>query len=196
MSIFVLTYFALQVNAQQFEKGKIMLAGEIGDFSSNSGSTKLGDSSWVEDFKSYGFTLSPKAGYFFANKFVAGIEIIISRNWYEYSNNITSKNNSSGIGPFFRYYFKDGQITPFGELSAGILNTTNIIKTSNTTFTIKRPGWTAHGALGLAIFMGEKSALELLLGYNTYHYEVKDSNPFEKSKTSGFFFRTGVSFFL
>src|SRR5437773_1616449 len=94
MSLLALTVMAMASNAQT-EKGDWMLGGNL------TISTATGNSQ---------FTLQPMGGYFFANNFVAGLNVT-----FNFQKKGDVKTDEIAAGPFARYYFnlKNSSFKPF-----------------------------------------------------------------------------------
>jgi Outer membrane protein beta-barrel domain len=128
------------------------------------------------------FTLAPAAGYFFANNFTAGSEVILSFGKFG-----DEKESAIGAGPFARYYFelKDPKFKPLVHTSFTVLSATtkfNNFKTTNTATSF------FIGAGG-AFFINNNVALEGIAGYNNTKVE---NNPGQ----GGFLFRMGFQVHL
>lgn len=128
------------------------------------------------------FTLTPDAGYFFANNFAVGSELIIS-----FSKLGEIKSSAFGVGPFTRYYFelKDPVFKPFVHGSFSIASVrTKAFGMSETE--------TATGfflGLGGAFFINSNVAIDGVAGYNYSKVENNDGN-------GGFLFRIGFQVHL
>jgi hypothetical protein len=193
----VLCAIAFTANAQT-EKGKKLFGGSFNLLTANAdqGSNTL---------KQNEFSIGPKFGYFFGKNLAIGIDVnysyvkvdttyptlIAVNGSYTYSTAIaTTKNRSSNIGPFIRYYV---DITEkykfFGQFNANI----GFGKSEQSNVAPSEAKITAYGASvspSFAFFPTKKIAVELgfgLLSYtnSTSKYEVASV---EKSKTEGFRF--------
>ena len=125
----------------QTEKGDWLAGGTIG-FRTNKNNSE--------------FNLSPNGGYFFANNFVAGINLQI-----ETSKTGDVKQTTLGTGPFARLYVGKGNFRPFAITSVDYLYK-SIKNTTKTTS--NGVGWLI-GAGGAA-FLNSAVALEAIAGYN------------------------------
>jgi len=166
MGLLALTVMAIAANAQT-EKGDWMVGGNL------TISTATGNSQ---------FTVQPMGGYFFANNFVAGLNVTLN-----FAKKGDVKTSEIAAGPFARYYIniKNSSFKPFfhAEYNLGNLETTVPgSKSSNTT------GNFFLGAGG-AYFINSNVALEAVAGYNhTKVQGVKAEN--------GFLFRIGFQVHL
>lgn len=113
-------------------------------------------------------SLTPSAGYFFANRFAAGGIFNVS-----YSKTGEDKNTVIGIGPFARYYFGKGNLKPFlateflfGSSKSQIGNEAS--STSN--------GHNFFLGGGLAAFVNEHVAIETQAGYTNTKYSGSTSD--------------------
>lgn len=127
------------------------------------------------------FTFRPNAGYFFANNFAAGAELLMS-----FGKTGDTKTSEWGIGPFARYYFlKDAKFKPLVHSSFSISRQTvkdNITKIHNTVTRLYIAG-------GGAYFINENVALEGLAGYNR-------SKVGSNGSEGGFRFQLGFQVYL
>lgn len=128
------------------------------------------------------FALTPSAGYFFANNFVAGAEFNL-----QFIKKEDTKTNIFQAGPFARYYFnlKNSDFKPFLHASFDFGTQTDKdpvvkISTTITSFFI--------GAGG-AFFINPNVALEAVAGYNRSKIENLPPN-------NGFLFRLGFQVHL
>lgn len=187
---------AILASAQQTDRGTVITGSDFGAYDRTSAYVKLGDSAWTDSYRNTGLHITPRVGFFVAEGFAMGLSLSYSINHSEYDNNVVSRTLSYRAGPFMRFYMKAGGVAPFAEAEAGIWNRTDKISFSGTSVTIKYPGWTAGAGAGLAIFIGEKAALEGKVGYYTDQFREEGSVPAEKRKYNQFRFSMGASFFL
>ena len=166
MGLLTLTVMTIAANAQT-EKGDWMVGGNL-TISTATGSSQ--------------FTLQPMGGYFFANNFVAGLNVT-----FNFQKQGDVKTNEIAAGPFARYYFniKNSSFKPFfhAEYNLGNLETTVPGSKSSNTM-----GHFFLGAGG-AYFINSNVALEAVGGYN--HTKVQGV-PAE----NGFLFRIGFQVHL
>jgi hypothetical protein len=186
----------LMLSAQQTGRGNFITGSDFGGYNKISAYTKLGDSAWADSYRTSGIHINPRIGFFVADGFAMGLAANYSTNYSEYGNNIVARSQSYKAGPFLRFYVKAGGVAPFAEAEAGVWNRTDKISYSGTSATVKYPGWTAGAGVGLALFMGEKAAIEGKFGYYTEQYREEDSILLEKRKYNQFRFSIGASFFL
>ena len=129
--IFII-FLAVGVSAQN-EKGKIFVETGVkafggGDFLNFIGKTGFSynkfkwstydenGSPWQEDsYNGFSWAVAPRAGYYFGDQFMAGIDFQFYQNKLSYE--IKYRNFTSGL--FVRFDFLDRKISPFLELSSG-----------------------------------------------------------------------------
>ena len=113
--------------------------------------------------------LKPKAGYFFFDKFAAGLDVN-----YTFQKSSTGgpmvKSHLIGVGPFARYYFleNDKRVNILSELHGAIM--TEI----NTSFRSLQYGFSG----GVAVFLNSSVAIEFLPGYQGFKDRYSRSNYF------------------
>jgi len=195
ITLALIAIFALNSNAQQIGQGKILLVGEIGGISNGANSFKLGDSSWVETNKYSTINFSPKFGFFIADGFAIGLQTEYGINKNTFGNN-TSTKNTLGVGPFARFYVKVGKLAPFGEAGFGYYSEKTKWNFGSISATGANSGLFAKAGVGLALFIGEKAAIEGFFGYDTITLKEKDTDPVRKDKSKGTSFSIGVAFFI
>ncbi|MEO7313355.1 MAG: outer membrane beta-barrel protein [Chitinophagaceae bacterium] len=136
----------------QTEKGDWMVGGNIG-FRTNKNNSN--------------FSFSPNAGYFFADRFVAGAALQTS---FEKTGDI--KSSTVGLGPFARYYFLNGNFKPFAVTQVNYLVAAT--RYNGTKTTTNGYGWLL-GA-GAAAFISQDVAFEGVAGYNYSQFSSASSN--------------------
>ncbi|MFT4023799.1 MAG: hypothetical protein QM664_08470 [Flavihumibacter sp.] len=126
------------------------------------------------------FTLTPSAGYFFADNFVAGG--IFS---FAHSKTGATKTNSIGAGPFARYYFLKGNLKPMvlAEFEFG----TNSSRVSSTKVKSNYGSMLLGG--GLAAFVNQNVAIETIAGYGRTKLQHYDGE-------GGFVLKVGFQVYL
>jgi hypothetical protein len=165
--LFVAMFFSLAGAAlAQTEKGNGLIGGNIELNTSKNNST---------------INISPMAGYFFADNFAAGANLLI-----DYQKDFDVKTTALGIGPFARYYFP-GNATLRPLVHANFNFSTNKIKspTGSNTFT----GTEYFLGGGAAAFLNRNVALEALAGYDHTAIENQDG-------TGGFKLKIGFQVYL
>lgn len=191
----------------QTEKGTTLLAitsaigtgGNTNGFSITSVRTRsdLGES---EPERTTSFNLSPRAGYFLADNFVAGIEAYWSSAKQEdviIEGDILVgdiKASTYGAGPFLRYYFKTNTVQPFLEASLNI----GVTRVDSDSFIEYTDNLFRYGfAAGAAIPLGKRVSLDVLLGYTTEESKPDEDNPENfRVITSNFGMSAGFSIYL
>lgn len=149
----------------QFNKGRVLLGGSS-SFSATTEKYKTGNTTTTQS-KSTSFSFEPKAGYFFMDRFAAGLGLIFDAG----STKDESSNNKSSytdfmVAPFVRYYLNSG-IFFQGMYGFGSQNYTGSTgaKTSE-----NLSNWSL-GA-GYAWFLNDHVALEPFIGYQSYGYKT------------------------
>ncbi|NTW23778.1 MAG: porin family protein [Lentimicrobium sp.] len=146
------------------------------------------------------FNLIPKAGYFVIDNLAVGIDLQLGiyslKETYD-SDIYKDQGTVFSAGPFIRYYFPVNKILPYleagGSLGSAVLtseyeNEEDKSKTSMNSF--------SAGA-GISAPLGEKVALDLMLGYLSMTMKDKEDNPDNERMVIGTFgFKFGVLVFL
>lgn len=114
--IFVIIYTKSLFSIGQINKNNFIVGGN-GSFNSQKETQYSGSS------KSISIKLIPDIGYFFFDKFAAGIRSHWNFTKISYSGSL-AKSGHLGVGPFFRYYFLDNsnQINFFAESAYQYIN--------------------------------------------------------------------------
>lgn len=123
---------------------------------------------------------SPDVGYFFSDRFVAGIKILYSINKLKVlntSNNNLNKSIDYGVGPFMRYYFlpktKKFNLFVDGSYQYGIEKRKEVIYVDGQPAFSKLIKYTGHSfsiAAGPVINFHSSIGFEILIGYTTSKY--------------------------
>ena len=148
----------------QITKGNLMLGGNI-----NYSSTNFNSENFGVPHKYYSLQIKPNIGYFFVDKFAAGLKVGINKEG-EKANNYTDFN----VGPFIRYYFlhpeKKINILTEANYQYGFLG----IPLSNNTSTSKNSFALSAGPV---FYFNTSVGLEFLVSYSTYKFSgIKGSN--------------------
>ena len=109
------------------------------------------------------FRFNPNAGVFVINNLAVGGNFAI-----DYAKSGDVKTTSFGIGPFARYYFTTSNAKPLIHTSFNYISS----KIKGPSTSITNNGFSFVAAGGLALFMNENVALEILAGYS--HTKYKD----------------------
>lgn len=160
--LFLFAFFISRVGYSQISKGFWMFGGS-GEFSS--GKVVNNDLLYIPTT----LQLRPKAGYFFIDKFAAGLNL----NFFFQRSSTggpASKSSSLGVGPFTRYYFleKSKQVNILSELHGTFLTDLN----SNS------KGVEFGFSAGIAVFLNSSVAIEFLPGYQGLRDKFSTSNYF------------------
>jgi hypothetical protein len=124
----------------------------------------------ISEFRVNNFYLSTKAGFFLIDNLAGGLDLSMSfssGSTEAAGLNFDSNTNFFGVGPFLRYYLGNGKIIPFAEVNTLFgsrnENSQGAGTDSESKFSVSNIG----GGLGIAIFLGERSALDLVASYNS-----------------------------
>jgi len=128
------------------------------------------DDGSTSEIKLTNFYVSTKAGFFLIDNLAGGLDLAMS-----FSSgstdvaglNFESNTNFFGVGPFLRYYLGNGKIIPFAEVNTLFgsrnENSQGAGTDSESKFSVANIG----AGLGIAIFLGGRSALDLVTSYNS-----------------------------
>ncbi|CAM3855031.1 Outer membrane protein beta-barrel domain-containing protein [Flavobacterium gelidilacus] len=152
--LFNIILFSFLTTNAQITKGNWMVGGN-GNFSSYESKYKNNGNDITN--KGIGINISPKIGYFFANKFAAGTNMSIG---YTKPKDFESS-IGFGFGPFVRYYFlkEDNQVNLLAEANYIFGNTKsgdNKSKSNGYGFKV-----------GPVIYFNSSVGLEMTLDYNS-----------------------------
>lgn len=177
LTVLVVLISTFATNAQT-EKGKLLLGGDSQldlSFSSYRLKSNNGKSDPIKSV-SYGF--APQVGVFILDGFVVGGELPFSYSSYKSSNGDKDIYKSVRVAPFTRYYFGSNKIKPYlhGNIGFGSRIGTyenegdEIYRTTYGLFGYKVEG-------GIAVFLNDKVAIDIGLGYNSESLKSKEDNP-------------------
>ena len=138
----------LMISNAQTEKQNWLVGGRV-DLNTGENSTHIG--------------FSPGAGIFVIDNFAIGANFLI-----DYNKTGDVKATDFGVGPFFRYYFLKGMVKPLIHVSVSYLSS----KYKSPAFSTTNNGINILAAGGVAAFLNENVALEILAGYS--HTKYKD----------------------
>lgn len=158
LSVIAVAGIAFASHAQNFgfEKGNLILEGNVGASSNDNKNSETRQSS---------FTVAPALGYFISDKFAVGIKPGFTQSKttnYSGSNDTFTKSNTYGGAIYGRYYFLDlgNRFKTYTELDLGYATSGN--ETGNGTTTIKSDRTNTIGAsagLGANFFVTERIAI-------------------------------------
>ena len=143
----LLTAIFYSVNAQT-EKGDWLVGGRV-DLNTAKSSSQI--------------RFNPNAGAFVINNLAVGGNFAI-----DYAKSGDVKTTSFGIGPFARYYFTTSNAKPLLHTSFNYISS----KVKGPGTSITNNGFNFIAAGGVALFMNQNVALEILAGYS--HTKYKD----------------------
>jgi len=155
MGKIILTFLLASIfigSSAQTEKGDWIVGGRV-DLNTGENSTHIG--------------FSPSAGIFVINKFAVGGNFLI-----DYTKSGDVKSTDFGIGPFLRYYFTDSKARPLLHASVNYLSSKFKSPSTSTT----NNGINILAAGGLAVFINENVAIEVLAGYSRTKYKDFDGS--------------------
>ena len=145
---------SLSLNAQ-ITKGNWLVGGS-GSFGTSYATSEDSFGNDIEG-EATGLQLRPNIGYFFGNRFAAGIEVDLN---FANSPGLNNSNWAAGLGPFARYYF------------LGVKNRINILSEANFSYgkglsdMNKDNSSTSFGlSTGVVLFFNSSVGLEVLLNY-------------------------------
>lgn len=185
-----------QAQSFGFQKGDGLLEGAIGVSSTDNQATER---------KATAFSLTPKVGYFIANKTAIGVQLGYNQSKntdYSGTNETSDLTNSMGVGVFARYYFLEvgPRFKAYGE--AGLGYRSNGGEFNNGTATVKYDKTNTigiNGGVGANFFLTDNIAIGYqfadVIGFSTTKATTsgaKASNNFNVNLNSfGNFFSTG-----
>lgn len=170
------------------DKGHFIVDGSV-TFSINN--SRFEREAGASKSNSFGFGVSPKAGYFVIDRLALGLETFFGYSDREFTNSDGRMNSGSttgiSVGPFARYYLVNGL---FGQASAGF--GTNRSKSEGNVTNIE--SFRYQLGVGYAIFLGPQVSLEPILSY--YHSKgTNDQSSFE-STNNRFSLGAGFTIYL
>jgi hypothetical protein len=171
ISFFIFSNF-LSSNGQETDRWDFMVGG---DFSLSSNTIKLKNDNASEDISSeFSFNIKPVFGYFFTDNIAIGI--IINYDYAKYSS--IEKSNSISAGPFLRTYLGDSYVKPFIHLGVGFGNYKYLYDPSNNFDDIDINAYLFNYNLGggIAFFLNEYVALEVIVHYNNTSLKPRENN--------------------
>lgn len=144
-----------------FEKGNIIVEGNLNFYSENDKNT---------DVKTSSFNFSPRVGYFITNDLAIGVQLDLGTSKVEQNGN-EAKANTFGATAFARYYFLDlGQrFKTYGEFGLGFASTKEEMNGTD----LKSSGFGAGLGLGVNYFVTEKVAINFGLSDILSYYSFK-----------------------
>jgi len=146
-SVILLTVIFYSLNAQT-EKGDWLVGGRV-DLNTAENSSQI--------------RFNPGAGVFVINNLAVGGNFAI-----DYAKSGDVKTTTFGIGPFARYYFTTSNAKPLIHTSFNYISS----KIKGPSTSITNNGFNFLAAGGVALFMNQNVALEILAGYS--HTKYKD----------------------
>ena len=174
----------------QITKGNFLVGGD-GNFSSKKLTNNYADgTSETNSFRS--IEITPNIGYFFVNKFAAGIKLGYLGDFYKGNSSSPEQHyNTIYTGPFLRYYFLNSEkiINVFIESSFTIGNkhsSSAAFESSNTSIN------SVYLSGGTALIFNSSVSLDLILKYSIIKEKVNNN----ELKTNNFQIGLGFQIFL
>lgn len=186
-----LLFIGASANAQFFIGGGFSFSTEGGSYKSN------GNSQDKESETSFVFT--PKAGYFFSDKFAFGGQLVIATSKTPQNNGDINKYSAFGIAPFARYYALNfNKFSLFGEAELSLIFGKS--KSEVNGVTSDGPKATTIGlnvTPGIAYALSDRVELEgkinlFRFGYNYESEKFENGNNEYTDNTSNFGFGVGM----
>ncbi|WP_052172475.1 outer membrane beta-barrel protein [Psychroserpens jangbogonensis] len=170
------------------DKGNFIVDGSI--FFSTNNSKSQQDGIKIKN-KSFGIGISPKAAYFIIDRLALGIETSFNYTENEFTNIDGNKSSNISrsflIGPFARYYLKNGL---FGQASLGFGSS----KSDSNSFENRSDFFRYQFGLGYAFFLNEHTSLEPIITYQ-HNKTTSDQSTFETTN-NGFTLGIGFTIYL
>jgi len=162
---------ASQAQEMGFGKGNVIAEGNLGFNSRDNENSEV---------KNSNFNFSPKVGYFFTDKFAAGINFNVGTSTAdEYGAERKTTNSNIGVGVFGRYYFLElgSRFKTYAELNADYNNSkSELTVAGNSTENPKTNRFGVNAGIGANYFLTDKVALNFafgnVIGYNTSKVDV------------------------
>jgi outer membrane protein len=125
------------------------------------------------------FNLMPKAGYFVIDNLAVGIDLQLGIfTMKETYNSYTYKDRGTvfSAGPFLRYYFPVNKIMPYLEAGGSLGSATITSENENEEDKSKTNTNSFSAGAGISTPLGDKVALDLMLGYLSMTMKDKEDN--------------------
>ena len=162
----------------QLQKGSILVSGQS-SFDLSFGSSKIkSDDATGDPTKTTNFELAPQAGYFVMDNLAVGLALNVSSEVEKDPDNDKSTNTAFVVGPFARYYYPIGNLSPFAQFGAftgSLKNKFNPDGADNTT-EIKYGLVTFQLAGGVGVFIGERASLDLGVNFTSNRRKANENN--------------------
>lgn len=185
----VFCLFLIQPANAQFAKGRITgsIASTIGlgDFGTdlmNLGMTtekiKYSDGDVNQTYKTLGFNLLPRVGFFVIDNLAIGADLLVSYHRQKSSDsNYKDTESMIAVGPYVRYYFPLEKIYPFAEANVdyGFWKE----KWSNGSEGEDKEAILLYGfGIGAAKSLGESVMIDALVGYSSQTWKDEDDDKY------------------
>lgn len=178
----------------QTDAGKFMLGGSS-QFGFGFGSSKYKyDGESESGPKSTAINFSPSIGYFAINNLSVGLRVELQ---YEKEKEGSDEMSSTMFvaAPFVRYYFGASKIKPFADVMAGFGSIKEKYESEGYSEDGTNSIFILSGSFGVAFFLNDVVALDLMLGYVSTTTKNKDMDDI-KYVSSNVSFAVGFSIIL
>lgn len=177
-----------EVTSKPTDKGHYIVDGSL-FFSINN--SKSGPDGFEAKSNSFSLGISPKTAYFVIDRLALGIDASFSYSNNEFTNiegNNSSQNGTAiSIGPFARYYLKNGL---FAQTSVGF----GISKTNAADYESKNESFRYEFGVGYAIFLNQNISLEPIISYR--HVKTTHNQSTLESTNNGLVLGVGFTIYL
>ena len=193
ISIILMVTFSFGLANAQIEKGTVLLGTStsitgssysILTSSDNSVGLTFSSMNWGSEDEKEKYTIinfSPKLGYFIASNLVIGANVKL---WTQKMED--SKTSISGIGPFVRYYFTDGNVVPFAEAEATFSQYKDTWDSNYSDGEDKENLTILALGGGVAFFINKYISVDGMVGYKTMSLKDTDSEDNNKMTINNF----------
>ena len=189
---FILVAILLSISSSaQFNKGRILAGGSAG-YNSTTSKSKFGSNSANTIAKSSEFSLTPQVGYIIIDNLAIGAGLDFSFISSKPEADIYDEMSTRLLfQPFVRYYIEPG-IFFQGALGLGSQKDKQSYQGTSQEQKYAATNWSL--AVGYALFLNDRVALEPMIGYRNSNLKVKDSDT--KYLDSGLFLKIGLQVYL
>lgn len=126
------------------------------------------------------FNLMPKAGYFVIDNLAVGIDLQLAMYSMKETYDSYTYNDHGTVfsaGPFLRYYFPVSKIMPYLEAGGSFGSAKTTYEYENEEEESKMSMNSFSAGAGISAPLGDKVALDLMLGYLSMTMKDKEDNP-------------------
>jgi len=186
MKVFTILFFFLALSSKAFTQissGQFLLGGNIRFESVKE--------NYYRDatYKSTNFFIAPAIGYFILDKLAGGVRVDFS-SYKSNSTGVDTRQSSTAISPFVRYYFLPAASKVNAFLDAGYLHSNSKWKRlTDPAFSVTDQSKGFQVLAGPSLFLSNQIALEFILGYL---YTKSDGSPGQMEATKSTSFSSGL----